>query len=304
MTTDTLSARTSIQLRNILMATDFSPAADAALPWAASLARHYCSTLYAVHVCPRTFPPTMRGLQNMEPGDEWSAIAEATERQARERLENSVREFRGTHRRVVVCSGEVWPVVAELLEKYDIDLMVIGTRGRTGLEKLLLGSEAETIFRSARCPVLTVGPHSRDLPKAGEFQNILFASNFSTESVKAASYGISLAQESKGALTLLHVVERPKACELIIPEDLISFSAHSLAQLVPQDVTLARRPAIVVEVGDPARKILEFAAKNKSDLIVLGVHRPKRLAVAATHLPMATAHKVVAHASCPVLTVR
>src|SRR5262249_30901605 len=152
-------------------------------------------TLYVLHVCPPTFPPTMRGLEATAPVDEWSAIAEATEGQARERLENSVREFQGTHRRVVVCSGEVWPVVAALLEKSDIDVIVIRTRGRTGLEKLLLGSVAETIFRSARCPVLTIGPHSRDLPKAGGFQNILFATNFNTESVKAASYAISLAQE-------------------------------------------------------------------------------------------------------------
>lgn len=68
MKSDAISAATRIQLRNILFATDFSAAARAALPWAASLAQHYGSRLYAVHVCPSTFSPPMRGLQAMARG--------------------------------------------------------------------------------------------------------------------------------------------------------------------------------------------------------------------------------------------
>ena len=304
MKNKTISAQARIQLKSILFATDFSPAANAALPWAATIARRYGAKVYAVHVCPPSFPPSMASMQAMAPADEWSALAEAAEVRAREKLEALMRELEGIERSVVIGWGDVWPVLAKVVEKDDVDLIVVGTRGRTGLGKLLLGSVAETIFRMASCPVLTVGPHSSDLPRAGEFQHILFATNFNTESLAAAPFAISLAQENQAQLTLLHVVEKPKTGELIIPEELVSFSAHSLEQLISDDVALWCKPESMVEVGEPAETILEIAQRENADLIVLGVHPPKGLPGASTHLPMATAHKVVARACCPVLTVR
>jgi nucleotide-binding universal stress UspA family protein len=193
-----------------------------------------------------------------------------------------------------------------VVEENKIDLIVLGTRGRSGLAKFLLGSTAEEIFRKAPCPVLTVGPFSPHEPaRHGEISEIVYATDFSPESVAAASYAISLAQEFQAHLTLLHVIEnmhRETCCAH--PEELVNSSARLLHNLVPPEAELWCEPRFAIEEGTAAEKILDVAAQRKADLIVLGVRPPGGFPGAATHLPIATAHKVVCHATCPVLTVR
>src|SRR5207248_11055703 len=100
-----------------------------------------------------------------------------------------------------------WEVLERLIERHEIDLFVLGTHGRQGLSKLVMGSAAEEIFRRARCPVLTVGPKAARDP--GNFENwktILFATDFSAGSLKALPYALSLAEENEAKLILLHLV--------------------------------------------------------------------------------------------------
>jgi nucleotide-binding universal stress UspA family protein len=120
----------------------------------------------------------------------------------------------------------------------------------------------------------------------------------------AAPFAISLAQEYQARLTLLHVIDDAKAGEFVAPTDLVPASERLLRNLVPPDAELWCEPKCVVERGDSAEKILDVAGRTTADLIVLGVRKPGGVAGAATHLPIATAHKIVSHARCPVLTVR
>jgi nucleotide-binding universal stress UspA family protein len=293
-----LDALTRIELKNILFATDFSTAAAGALPYAAEMARHFGAKLYAVHVR----PPDAYAIV---PRPGWTALAEGPETKTRGQMQALLDAFPGIDREVVIEAGEVWPTMASLIEKNNIDLVVIGTHGRTGLGKVLLGSAAEQIFRQAPCAVLTVGPRSSsEPPREGKLSEILYATDFSPEALAAAPYAISLAQEHQAHLTLLHVVEEPKAGDFVHPEQVVTSSLRLLSNLVPAEAELWCEPRCLVEQGRPAEKILEVAASNKADLIVLGVRRPRGIPGAATHLPIATAHKVVSHATCPVLTVR
>jgi nucleotide-binding universal stress UspA family protein len=171
----------------------------------------------------------------------------------------------------------------------------------------VLGSVAEEIFRQASCPVLTVGPNTTTTAagkKPGEVTRILFATDFSPGSNAAAPYAVSLAQECQAYLTLLHVIGEPKPGKLVKPADLVHSYSQLLHKLVPAEPDLWSVPEYVVEKGDPAQKILEVAARTGAELIVLGVRQPSGFPGAATHLPIATAHKVVSHATCPVLTIR
>jgi nucleotide-binding universal stress UspA family protein len=106
----------------------------------------------------------------------------------------------------------LWSNLAKAIQEKKIDLIVMGTRGRSGVGKFLLGSSAEEVFRQAPCPVLTVGPHS-PAKAPHEFTRIVFATDFSPESVAALPYAVSLAQECQAHLTLLHVVAEPKGGE-------------------------------------------------------------------------------------------
>ncbi len=296
--TKALEVPTRIQLKNILFTTDFSPASRAAVPYALELGKHYGAKLHALHVRPT-------GVNPMTPASSWGSLEEVAKAEAVQHRQMLLDAFAGVETEVLLRDGDVWPNIAEVVEKSKIDLIVTGTRGRSGVAKFLLGSRAEEIYRNAPCPVLTVGPHSKsDLKDVGEFTNILFATDFGPESVAAAAYAISLAQEYEAHLTMLHVVGDAKANEFVQPTDLTASSEQLLHKLVPADAELWCAPKFLVERGEAAEKILDVAARSRADLIVLGMRKASGFPGAAEHLPIATAHKIVTHATCPVLTVR
>lgn len=290
----TLDARVRVQLRNILFCTDFSPAADSAFPYAADLARHFGAKLQALYVRnPDEYVMVFPEGGSIPPG--------FTEAQAKRRFDGMFEPLADLDHEVLIEEGDVWPVIESVVAKNEIDLIVAGTRGRTGVAKLVLGSRAEEILRRAACPVLTVGQRlSEHLPHIS-FNQILYATDFSAEAAAAAPYAVSLAQEYQAGLTLLHVITNPRTGDLVQPHELIASSERRLRELLPAEARLWCEPRFEVEQGVAAETILDIANLRKADLIVMGVHRP---AGAATHLPMATAHKVLSSANCPVLTVR
>lgn len=292
-----LDARVRIQLKNILFCTDFSPAADFAFPYAADLARHFGAKLHALYVRnPDDYIMVFPEGGSVPPG--------FTKEQAKNKFNALLEPLADVDREVIIAEGDVWPAIESVLQKNEIDLIVAGTRGRTGLAKLVLGSRAEEIFRRASCPVLTVGPHlSEHLPHAA-INQILYATDFSAEAAVAAPYAVSLAQEYQAGLTLLHVITDPRTGDLVQPQELLASAERLLREVVPPEAQLWCEPRFEVEQGPAADTILDVANWRKADLIVIGVHTPGGRVGRATHLPLATAHKVVSRANCPVLTVR
>src|SRR6202140_3899038 len=185
-----VQARTRITLKNILFATDFSAASDAAAPIAIQIARRYGAKVYGVHV--NRFDDYTAAAPNA-----WAALAEAAERESKEDAGRLNEQLQGIEHEVVVGEGKIWEVMSDLIEQKEIDLVVLGTRGRTGLGKALLGSVAEQILRQAACPVLTVGLHVTSQPeKAVRMHEILYATDLAADFPAAAPYAISLAQEN------------------------------------------------------------------------------------------------------------
>ena len=284
-----IDALTRIRLRNILFATDFSHAAGAAIPYATTLTKHYGAKLYVLHARPQADWMLASPIV-------WQGVEEAARIDTEQQKQEILLQFPEIRPEVFIKSGNLWPNLAATIEANDIDLIVIGTRGRLGVAKFLLGSVAEEILRKAPCPVLTVGPYSTERPKTGaEITNILLATDLNRQSM-AAPYAISLAQEYQARLTLLHVLEPGVVGDL--PR-----SAELLRNLVPSEAELWCVPEYVVESGDVSEKILTVAAQRQVDLIVMGAHQARGMPGAPTHLPIATVHKVVSHAPCPVLTV-
>jgi nucleotide-binding universal stress UspA family protein len=286
-----------VTFRNILFATDFSTAASSAMPYAAGFTKSFGAKLYAMHVkepANYALPPEM-----------WEGAQLAQDMEIRSLREAVKREFPEITPEVLEGEGGLWTALSLAIEAYQIDLIVVGTRGRTGVEKVLLGSQAEEILRRAPCPVLTVGPRAKSQDAIrGKFASILFATNFGPASLAAARIAVSLAEEYQSRLTLLHVIETPGANELAGTAEFGGSSGRQLRALVPEEAKLWCTPHFLVEQGLPAERILETARRTDANLIVLGVHGEEGVPGAATHLPIATVHKVVAHADCPVLTVR
>jgi len=290
----------AISLKNILFLTDFSGPSEAALPFAAAIARWYGATVYSLHVftplsCVYTTPELTL------------AAIEAEEENTRAEMRRVESQFAGLPHEAIIGQGvAVWDAVAQTVKEHSIDLIVLGTHGRTGAEKLLLGSVAEEIFRRSPVPVLTIGPGVRGgAHNGGRFNRVLFATDFTAASVAAAPYALSLAVENRARLVLLHVMRKPESrigdknrFELSVAE-----ANQQLYEAIGYGAELEGRPEVAVEYGEPAERIVAAAQRRRIDLIVLGVRNAAGHLGAATHLGRATAHKVVAHAGCPVLTV-
>ena len=290
-----VQARTRITLKNILFATDFSQVADAAALIAIQIARRYGAKVHGVHV--NRFNDYTAAAPSA-----WAAMAEAAEKETKEDAGRLTEQLQSIEHEVVIGEGNTREVMSNLIEQKEIDLIVLGTRGRTGLGKVMLGSVAEQILRQSPCPVLTVGPHVN--PWSDEYakmREILYATDLEADYPIAAPYAVSLAQENQAHLVLLHVIEDPKAGDLINSPEMVDFEERKLRQLVSQQAGLWCDPTYIVEQGPAAEKILDVAKRRHTDLIVLGARPAKGL---ATHLNIGTVHKVVSQATCPVLTVR
>jgi nucleotide-binding universal stress UspA family protein len=292
------TAKSAIGFRNILFATDFSPAAAQAIPYVKKIAKHYDAALVALHVRTPIISPMT------EPGT-WAVYLEAAKAHDEQRREELLTTFAGIPTEAAIEEGSIKDCLQSAVEKYDTDLVVIGTHGRTGLGKLLLGSVAEEIFRTVPCPVLTVGPRA-SMPNgpAGEFHTILYATDFSPESLDGATYAVALAQEFQSRLILLHAMAPQRAGDLVSSADVMATSQKMLRQIVSPEAQLWCHPEYQAVEGNSAEQILEFAKLRDADLIVLGARHEEGVPGAASHLPFATAHRVVTYATCPVLTIR
>ena len=288
--------QTAARFEHILFATDFSAAAAAAIPYVKEIAGHDQSNVVVLNVRPPVVNP-------MTVPESWPADVEAAQAIDKRHREEIRAAFAGIRLEVVIQEGDVISVVNAAIEKHHIDLLVIGTRGRTGIKKFILGSVAEEIFRDVSCPVLTIGPYSDSSPN-GEFRKILYATDLSPESKGAAAYAASLAEAFEAELILLHVYPKSKAYTAESWAKIQEVSRDSLRKLLPPNILDSRRPEYCVESGEPAEQILSLANLSQADLIVLGARGKGGPSEAATHLPIATAHKVVSQAMCPVLTIR
>jgi len=293
----TITAPPRIGLRNILFATDLELSAQAALFCALDLARRYGAALYTVNVMPH-----LPFVEAAEPDPEQIRLA------AEKKLAALAEPFKDIKHKELIAQGEVPEVLSGLVEQYDIDLIVIGTGARTGLEKLLLGSIAEEVFRTAACPVLTVGPHVTRWEIEGKLRHILFATDFGPESVHALPYALSLAESSRARLTLVHVAPEPGtalpepepgALPVLDPSEVVASGEQQLRALIPEGMALWHEPEYLVQFGPPAETILRIGAQDV-DLIVLGVKRPGAL---TKHLGAGAAYKIACEALCPVLSV-
>lgn len=283
-----------VKFQNVLLATDFSPASEIALLYTLALARRWNARVFVAHV---VNPATIFGSDAVQRAvnDAWrQAHTEMTDQLIAGRLE-------GIENHVVVRQGDVWPELARMISEFHIDLLVTGTRGRTGLWKMLLGSTAETIFRQAPCPVLTVGPNSPDVaPQAGP-QRILYSTGFAPQSLYAGVYALSLAQQNQARLALLNVIKEVQNDSPQKRQELERTAKENLRQLIPEGANLAQPPEVFVAFGAAADAILRLAQEWKPELIVLGVRRPP---AEARRITWATAYNVVSNAPCPVLTIK
>jgi len=289
----TLPQVARISLKNILFPTDFSPASSAALPFALTLAQIYGSTLLLAHVLPPE--PHRQVVTDRVPEEDAQVWQDARLHLAEFAADRSIMDIPCKR---LMDRGALDDVIPAMIREHAIDMVVLGTHGRRGVSKLVLGSGAEKIYRSASCPVLTVGPKAH----AGTWalRRILCPVDVAGDPDPALHYALSLAEEGQAEFMVMEAVP-------MVPWQHRDSVAHErraqMEKLIPEQARDWCVPQFLVRWEHPAEAILMAAAERQADLIVMGV-RKARAAGWSAHLPWPVASEVVSRAPCPVLTVR
>ena len=284
--------------KNILLATDFSPASEAALPHALTIAGKYGSKLFVAHV----ISPEFRDLLPSDTTATMIQHARVFTEQKLEPLLSAVRQ-KGISCQSLIGEGAIWDVLLDMIQQNGIDLIIVGTHGRRGLSKLLLGSVAEEVFRMAPCPVLSVGPKTSETWSMDvKLGHVLYPVEFVPDTSDAAAYAVSLAEEYHARLTYMKVFEEtvPSPEEKAQIEEPVR---HWMDDHIPTESDLRERTSFELGFGPTAEAILKFASDRNVDLIVMGVRRLDPVMAAHFDKPD-TVYKVVRNAPCPVLSVR
>jgi nucleotide-binding universal stress UspA family protein len=213
--------------------------------------------------------------------------------------------------RVTEC-GNVHREILDQADALEADLLVMGSHGRSGFDRLLLGSITEKVMRKADCPVMVVPPHADHPVAAGDvgFDRILCAVDFSDCSLVALNYALSIAEEADARITVVNVLEKPPELDAHpMSEDFNVEAVRAAAEaerlrqlraLIPKKVLPYCTVETTVWEGRAWRGILALAAERKSDLIVMGVKGRGALDLT---LFGSNTHDVIRGATCPVLTV-
>ncbi|HWC18968.1 MAG TPA: universal stress protein [Terriglobales bacterium] len=287
-----LESSTRVAIKNILFLTDFTEASQPAMDYAIELGQRHGARFYAGHV---QVPESASALEEPALTEFFNAVRE----QRRAKLSELVKGYK-LETEVLLAQGGIEYAIQRWTVLHGIDLIVIGTHGRQGLQRMLLGSNAELILRIANCPVLTVGPHvSRRKHDGDHLDRVLFATDLTPQSEYAISYALSFAHERCARLTCMHVIDRTG--NIHDGRRIVSHCEKELRRLIPSDAALWCEPNIVVGEGEPAEEIVAFAEQDNSDLIVLGLPREKMF---SSHFRSGVTYCVVSNAPCPVLTVR
>jgi nucleotide-binding universal stress UspA family protein len=294
-----------IRITRVLCPVDFSDISQHALDHAAAIAHWYRAQLTLLHVF--VTRPTM------------DAPPLVLEDAGRECLQKSMREMAGrvpADVRVDVRVEQAEHVHNEILGQLaatHADLLVVGTHGRSGFQRLFLGSVTEKVIRKAACPTLVVPPRASDVPPdaAIQFKRILCPVDFSESSLSALAYALNLAGEADAHVTLLHVIEMPPELREnpMAPDfdiDRIHAAAEAdarsrLQELIPDQARTYCTVETAVVEGRAYRRILQRSAEEQADLIVMGVHGRGVMDLLVFG---STTHHVIRAGTCPVLIVR
>jgi nucleotide-binding universal stress UspA family protein len=281
---------TRLSFKRILFATDFSPLVSVAFKWAAQFSRYFSSRLYMVHVLS----------YGADSGVMAPVLVEVEIKRAQEKLSRYFLrkpDLVSIEHEEIVVRGPTTELIREVVTENNIDLVVMGSHGRGGIGKLILGSVAESALRHLHCPVLVCGSQCKrnyEIPKS-----IVLATDLSVRSLRPAQYASALAAEFDADLTIVHVISTSNECKSDDEEE--QSREERLNELVPAIEELREKVQCKIESGDPASELLEVARSKRANLIVMGVDENGKL---ADHAPWATISKVIRGARCPVLAVQ
>jgi len=295
-----------VEFNRILCATDLSDFSNGAARYGAAIAKLFDADLSlcnvvdvpTVHLQDSGMVTSVELLQNLH------AYAE-------EQLE-MVRSSLPHPAEILVEEGLPAETLARLVREKRVDLLITATHGRSGVQRLFLGSVTERLIRGISCPMMIITPPGEDAvgisTKGLEIRKILVGCDFSPDSGRALDYGFSLAQEFQAELHLVHVIEPFAYRESFLPTNIMAQvqeklepeMIEKLTEQVPEEVENWCEVKTTLLAGRPHRELKRYSEKEKIDLIVLGV---RGRSLVESLMIGSTTDRVIRQVSCPVLSV-
>jgi len=288
----TTSAPVKIGFDRILVPVDFTDVSKRAVDYARAIARRHKSSLILAHVSVDLSPHT-------QPEVVWFEQL-SVRKPAEEQLHEWGRELEsaGLYTSTEFLTGAIQEEVLNTAERDACDLIVLGTHGREGIQRLFFGSDAEGLYRHAKCPILVVGPAAHPIDDAPWQPNtMLFCCNLDPASAPLAAHAFRLAQEHQSTLTIFHVDDSQGRID---KRTLMQAFEEALEPLLPKNqkpVYIWRTLMLGFGIGPT---IANLARERHADLIIMGA---RTSSLAKTHLPNGIAPHVMAKAPCPVMVL-
>jgi nucleotide-binding universal stress UspA family protein len=284
-------APSATAIKSILFPVDFSASCAAAAGIVRRLASRHGSRVHILHVIP--------------PSESLDGRVDPQEKElAYERVIEFVKDhdLKTVRHGSSVEVGDVCEIAAAMVQQLDIDLLVMGSHGREGISKLVVGSVAEQVFRTVPCPVLTVGPH---VPARGHItlNSVVLATDFAQSSIASLQRARSFAWQDGAELLIVHAMDEVGLATYGHADDMIRRAQAKILKWADEVGEAKVRITPVAAFGHAPDVICGVAAANGSDLIVMGA-RAFAHAKGASHTVGATAYKVTCMAPCPVLTIK
>jgi len=292
-----------LEIKLILCPVDFSEFSIRAYHYAQSLAEHYGAKVVAQHIVELSRYPYADYVASTGDYAEFS-------RTLRDGGQQRLQAFVKTHSHdaiqpeLVVHEGTAPDCILSYAQKHNTDLIVMGTHGRRGYDRVVLGSVTNRVMRKASCPVLAICKQPQESTEGHErnhvhlLRRILFCTDFSKNSERALSYALSATDEYDAELTLLHVLEdirNPSKAQAAV-----ATATEQLDELIPQEIRKTLKIKTAVRVGKPYQQIIKLALETQTDTIVMGVRGRGAVDLAVFG---STTYRVLQLGPCPVLAV-
>jgi nucleotide-binding universal stress UspA family protein len=293
-----------MQLKSILCPIDFSEFSIRAYQYALSVAEHYDANVVALHVVELwKYPFSDYAACEADYAKFSRALSEGGEVRLREFVKKHTHN--AAQPQLVVNVGYPPDSILWLAEAQNIDLIVMGSHGRRGFDRLVLGSTTNRVMRKASCPVLAISKPPHDAGHAGQeghqvhrLNRVLYCTDFSKNSEGALNYAISAAAEYDAELTLMHVVEHvPRSANA---GALLAACEQELDKLIPAEKRKALKVRTAVSMGKPYQEIARYVADARIDMVVMAVRGADALDRAVFG---STTYRVIQLGPCPVLAV-
>jgi nucleotide-binding universal stress UspA family protein len=293
-----------LEIKLILCPIDFSEFSIRAYRYALSLAEHYRAKLVALHIVELWRYPYADYAASQ--GD-YAEFCRALRAGGKEKLREFVKHHTHSEIQPELCvhEGIAPDLILSFAQERKTDLLVMGTHGRRGYDRVVLGSVTNRVMRRAPCPALAICKPPHESAAEGEerhhvhrLQRILFCTDFSENSHRALNYAISATEEYDAELTLVHVLEEtPSPAKM---EETIATATEQLDKLIPQERCKRLNIKTAVRIGKPYQQIIQLALDEQIEMAVMGVRGRGALDLAVFG---STTYRVLQLGPCPVLAV-